>query len=110
MEIIDDNKENENKIQIFGRDFVKNNKNNCILIIDNIEVELCERIKAKNKREIRIKLKEINTINNMYCIFYGCSSLLSLPDISNWNTSNVKTMYDMFYGCSSLSSLSNISN
>ena len=25
----------------------------------------------------------------MSCMFYGCSSLSSLPDISKWNTNNV---------------------
>ena len=42
-------------------------------------------------------------------MFYECNSLISLPDISNWNTSNVKNMSNMFYGCNSLISLPNIS-
>ena len=42
-------------------------------------------------------------------IFFGCSSLLSIPDISKWNTSNVKNMSDIFSGCSSLSKLPDIS-
>ena len=42
-------------------------------------------------------------------MFYGCSSLISLPDISKWNTNNVKDMSFMFYGCSSLSFLPDIS-
>ena len=42
-------------------------------------------------------------------MFDGCSSLSSLPDISKWNTSNVKDMSYMFSGCSSLSSLPDIS-
>ena len=45
----------------------------------------------------------------MICIFYNCSFLLSLPDISKWNTNNVKNMNYLFYNCSSLSSLPNIS-
>ena len=49
-----DNKKNENKIRIFGNGFVKNNKYNCKLIIDNKELELCEEINAKNKKEIKI--------------------------------------------------------
>ena len=32
-------------------------------------------------------------------MFYGCSSLSSLPDISNWNTNNVTDMNYMFYEC-----------
>ena len=43
-------------------------------------------------------------------MFSWCSSLSSLPDISNWNTNNVTNMSEMFNGCSSLSSLPDISN
>ena len=32
-------------------------------------------------------------MNNM---FFGCSSLSSLPDISKWNTNNVTNMNNMF--------------
>jgi len=41
--------------------------------------------------------------------FYNFSSLISLPDISKWNTSNVKDMSYMFCLCSSLISLTDIS-
>ncbi len=43
-------------------------------------------------------------------MFYGCRSLISLPDISNWNTSNVEYMDGMFSECYSLISLPDISN
>ena len=39
----------------------------------------------------------------------GCLSLLSLPDISKWNTKNVSNMNYMFNRCESLSSLPDIS-
>ena len=42
-------------------------------------------------------------------MFLGCNSLISLPDISNWNTSKVMNMYQMFSGCISLISLPDIS-
>ena len=41
---------------------------------------------------------EYNYVNLKY-MFYNCSSLSSLPDISNWNTSNLKNKNDMFSGC-----------
>ena len=41
-------------------------------------------------------------------MFFQCSSLESLPDISKWDTRNVKNMSDMFCGCSSLESLPDI--
>ena len=48
-----------------------------------------------------------NTANvtDMSYMFYGCSSLISLPDISKWNTNNVTTMYSMFCNCSSLKNI-----
>jgi surface protein len=42
-------------------------------------------------------------------MFSSCSSLKSLPDISNWKTENVKEMYLMFSGCKSLLSFPDIS-
>ena len=42
-------------------------------------------------------------------MFRGCSSLLFLPDISKWDTSNLCSIADMFFGCSSLSNLPDIS-
>ena len=44
-------------------------------------------------------------VKDMSGMFYGCLSLSSLPDISNWNTTNVKNMSGMFWGCSKLKSL-----
>ena len=48
-------------------------------------------------------------ITNMSSMFYECSSLISLSDISKWNRKNVTNMSWMFYECSSLSSLPDIS-
>ena len=42
-------------------------------------------------------------------MFNGCNSLISLPDISKWNTSNVIDMSGMFSECNSIISLPNIS-
>ena len=51
----------------------------------------------------------IFNVINLNKIFFGCSSLLSLPDISKWNTNKFPQMIGMFKGCSSLSSLPDIS-
>ena len=50
-----------------------------------------------------------NNVTDMCAMFYNCSSLKSLPDISKWNTNNVTNMTNMFYNCSSLKSLPDIS-
>ena len=41
-------------------------------------------------------------------IFYGCSSLTKLPDISKWNTNNVTDISGIFSKCSSLIKLPDI--
>ena len=38
----------------------------------------------------------------MKCMFYKCTSLVSLPDISKWEIENVINMDDMFNGCYNL--------
>ena len=68
------NLDNKNKIQIlkiFDEKFVKNNNNNCYLIINNIKQELIDyiKIKTKEQKQIEIKLLEINTITNMNYMF-----------------------------------------
>ena len=40
-------------------------------------------------------------------LFYGCSSLKSLPNISKWNTNNVTNIAGIFTGCSSLTEIQN---
>ena len=101
----------DNQIKLFDGYFVNKNKSNCYLIIDNIEQELTDyiKIKTKEQKKLEIKLFETHTITSMFCIFYKCTSLSSLPDISKWDTKNVTNMGGMFSGCSSLSSLPDIS-
>jgi len=101
----------EEKIKIFDNEFVKNNRNICRMIIDNKEYEITKEyfVKTYNKNKLKITLKGINNVTNMSYMFYECSSLSSLPDISKWNTNNVIDMSYMFSGCTSLSSLPDIS-
>ena len=101
----------ENSINIFGGEFVKNNKNICKMIIDDKEYEIKEKfnIKNYNKKILKIKLKGFDNITNMSFIFYNCSSLSSLPDITKWNTKKVAIRSYMFYTCRSLPSLPDIS-
>ena len=118
---------------------MKNNSNILKIIYKKKEYDLTEEFDIENTKTypLKIKLKGIINITNLSCMFYECNNLLSipnisnwntikvidmsflfyncyllesLPDISKWNTSNVKDMSFMFYGCSSLTSLPNISN
>jgi len=60
----------------------------------------------ENKNTISSSFSELIDISFM---FYGCNSLISIPDISKWNTYNVKNMSYMFYGCKSLLSIPDLS-
>ena len=42
---------------------------------------------------------DTSNVTDMSHMFYGCLSLSSLPDISNWNTSHVTKKDAMFSGC-----------
>ena len=108
------NIKNIKSIRIFGDEFVKNNKEKCKIIIKGKEMKLCSLIninlKQINSNKIyEIKLIGINNIINISYMFYGCSSLSSLPYISKWNPQNIIDMRNMFYGCSSLLCLPDIS-
>ena len=130
---------NDKKIKIFGNKFVENNKNICQISYGDAYYELTEFLEIKNEENnkmLEIKLLGIDkiidasymfdeckslitltditkwntkNITNMSNIFHLCESLISLPDISKWNTINVKDMNSMFEGCKSLNSLSGIS-
>ena len=52
---------------------------------------------------------EYKKVKDMSYMFSGCTSLKSLPDISNWNIDNVTNLSDMFSNCESLQSLPDIS-
>ena len=105
---------NKNSITIFGKDFVNNNKNNCYLIINGKQIELCKKLDMNENKiennQLKIILIETKHITNMSYMFYECKSLVSLTDISKWNTANVVNMSFMFYNCINLKSLPDISN
>jgi len=104
---------NQNDIRLFGGCFVYFNKNNCILLIDDQHIKLCETLKLNNNQKnyniLKVKLIEINPITNMRAMFSLCTSLISLPDIDNWNTKNVNNMMSIFDNCRALEYLPDIS-
>jgi len=108
---IEEEEEEEYNINIFGKEFAKNNKNKCKMIIDNEEYEIKEQFNIRNYKNniLKIKLKGIDNITNMSYMFSDCSFLSYLPDISKWNTNNVTNMSHIFYKCTLLSSLPDIS-
>jgi len=77
--------------------------------MDDQQTKLCEYLtlnqSQKNKKILEIKLIETKRIINMSNMFDNCNSLITLPDISDWDTKNVTNMRNMFSGCESLKSL-----
>ena len=105
---------NKKIIRIFGAFFVKENKNNCIIIYDNKELELKENFEISehdsNKEFLEIELKGISKITNMKDMFSQCTSLVSLSDdFSNLDTKKITIMSFLFSGCELLLSLPDIS-
>ena len=132
------------KVRLFGSLFVQNNKDNCEIIVEGKTQKLSEFLNVSNniKNILEIQLKETKAITNMshmFCrgiettdkmslvsipnisewdtknvtdmsyLFCCCEDLMSLPDISTWNTSKVKDMSNLISYCGNLVSLPDIS-
>ena len=94
---------NEKKnLKIFDSKFIKTNRSNCKLIINGKELELCEEINIENFLEngkLDIKIKQIKPITDMSYMFNYCNSLSFITNLSDLDTSEVTKMSSMFSGC-----------
>ena len=105
----------DKQARIFGKNFIYNNIYKCKIVYNNTEYELTEYlrdtdIEYTNKTEIIFKLKGIQNVADMSCIFENCNLFTSLPDISKWDTSNIYCMGGLFHNCTEITSLPDISN
>ena len=93
-------KKEDNQIRIFGDKFVYYNYKHCKIIfmdkIYNLKSHLVLKKIKGNKKIIEIKLRGIKNILIAIEMFYKCSSLKSLPDISKWNTDNITNINGLF--------------
>ena len=105
-------KDEDKNFRIIGENFYQNNAINCKIEINGKESKLYEfyEIKGNEKDVVNIKLIKNEDITDMSYMFCGCSSLLTIENFSNWNTTKVTKMNNMFNGCQSLISLPDISN
>ena len=99
----------DKKVKIFGEEFVRNNNNKCKINIEGEEFELKSEINVhkdfqNNKNEMVVILKNINTITNMKNAFKD-TSLVSIPDLSKMDMTNVETMEGTFQNCVYLENL-----
>ena len=101
-----------NKVKIFGREFVDNNKNICQIIINNKVRELSQNIDINSYQliddeilKVQLKIKDLNKMTNISYMFSGCKELYSLPDISSIRLNNINGIDHLFCLCESLSSI-----
>ena len=95
---------NEKKIKIFGDEFVKNNKNNFKIFLNQHYYNLGNFL-SNVTNDIEIKLIETSNATDLSYMFCGCSSLLSIEEIKEWTTDFVKDMKYMFCECKNLEKL-----
>ena len=108
-------KNNKNKeIQLFGEEFIINNKDKCKLKFkDNyfyLQKKYDKSLLKIDEDIFKVKLEMAEEITDLSCMFKNCTSLLELTDTNKLNIEKVTNMSYMFNGCSSLSNLSDISN
>ena len=105
---------NEDIYEVIENDLYKNLKHDDIY--QNIS-ELTNREEKSNNNDNstliyfkdNIIFYQYKYYTNLSYMFYNCSLLISLPDISKWNIDNIRDISYMFYYCSSLKSLPDIS-
>ena len=99
-------------IKLFGTEFVSHNKNICKIIHNCIESPIIEYYYLSyediQNDDFKIKLKGINLVNDLSCIFKDCIYLKELPNISRIDTSNTISMKTMLEGCKYLEKLPNL--
>ena len=94
---------------IFGNEFVENNKDNIELIINGKQsklVSVYELMPGENNITLIIK----NNLINLSYMFYWCNSLKSIHELKNLDVSQTKYFEEMFYGCSSINDITSLKN
>ena len=100
---------NDSRIRLFGEKFVKINKDNCFLLINEKKYELCEFYDCNNKDKsetLEVDLIEINKIVNMSFMFCECNNLIFF-DLSKFDTSEIQYINFMFSDCNLLKNIPN---
>ena len=107
---------NENKIKLFGEQFIINNeniKNQISIIFENKPYNFDQYLELKNincsyKDTLTIKLTGVDELVDVSHMFDSCESLLSVSQIKNWDSSQITNMKCMFNRCRNLISLPDI--
>ena len=86
--------QNSKYIQIFGKKFVKNNKDKAKIIFNDLEYELKSNFRDidpnyDNKEGILLKLRIFENITDMSEMYYECDGLYLFPDDYNNEEENI---------------------
>ena len=103
---------NENILnkQILNKIFLLKNKKRAKVIINNKKYDLKEKIGNKTNKIYKIKIKFLDNIININSMFKDCDLLTSVQNLQNLNTKYLKSIKNLFDGCSSLLFIDDISN
>ena len=94
---------------IFGEEFVKNNKDKIELIINGKKNLLMNKYNLKTgKNTITLKIK--HKLTNLSYMFYWCKYLKDISDLEYLDVSKCDNFSYMFYNCLSLSDISSLEN
>jgi surface protein len=110
----------ERKVRIFGYEFVRKNKNKCLVEYNNkkfnctefIDIDDSSRneINKNNSIKIKIKLIFINEIIDFQYMFYECSSLLKFTNYSRFPSNKIVNIRSLFSKCENLVDAPDLSN
>ena len=99
-----------NPNRIFGEEFVENNKNNILLVINGKQSKLIEEYNLKEGVKTNVQIIIINKLTNLEEMFSGCCSLENLEELKYLNTKEVTNFSRMFSFCSLLSDIKPLQN
>ena len=96
-----ENNESKNELKLFGESFVDNYKDKCKLIFEDEIYDLIStfdlnNIEINDNDEIIFKLTDIDELTNISYMFQNCENLFSLPNIGEWDISNITDIEGIF--------------
>ena len=113
----------KDSLEFFGELFVKKNKENCFLIINDIMQDLKQYIPLsdfldnynmnenwKLKLDVKLVERKFNIMTDLSFMFKNISTLNYESNFNNFDSINIKNMSYMFYNCSKMKKLPDISN
>ena len=101
--------EKDGEKNIFGENFVENNKEKIELVINGIKNKLVKKYKLKKgENNIQIIVKE--KLIYLKDMFNGCRTLKNIDELKYLDTKDITDFSDMFRECSSLSDIKPLEN